>query len=94
MGKIYKQSKLDLYLNTGLDISTALSYEIQYRNPSGTTGSLTASLGADKMTLCHQFVGTEINLAGIWYFWPFVVFSDNRSAPGETVRVVVYNKGH
>lgn len=94
MGKIYTQSKLDLYLNTGIDISTARSYEIQYRDPNGTVGSLTATLETDKTTLKHSFTGTELNVAGTWAFWPWVVFSDNRSAPGETVHVLVYAKGY
>lgn len=93
MGKIYKQSKLDLYLNTKIDLSTAKSYVIRYKDPRGGTGSLTATLESNNTTLCHRFTHGELDLAGIWTFWPYVVFADDRSAPGEAVQVNVYSAG-
>ena len=55
MAKVYKNTKLDLYLNTAVDISGASSYFIKAKKPSGTTVSLSADVESDNSTLRYAF---------------------------------------
>jgi len=97
MGKIYlNQSSLRLKLVTGVDITGASVTQIKYKKPDGeTTGTFTATVeDAGAGSIYYDFADDELDQAGNWLFWAFITFSDGRSAPGEPVRVTVYEEGY
>jgi hypothetical protein len=96
MGKIYlNQDSLRIELTTDVDITGATLLEIRYKKPvSGDTGEWTAIVGDPGAGMIYyDLTGTELDEVGTWTFWAYVTFSDNRSAPGEPVKVTVYTEG-
>lgn len=97
MSKIYKnQSSLRLILDTDEDISTATTLQIKYSKPSGTSGTLTATISGTT-AMYYDFTNTagvsELNESGLWRFWSKVTFSDGRIGYGEPVNIMVYDEG-
>lgn len=93
MGRIYKQSKIDLFIETNIDLTDVTDHEIQYISPSKVKGSFTSVIESDNRTLSHSFVDGEIDEEGVWIFYPYVVFSDTRDAYGEPVKMEVNKIG-
>ena len=88
MGKIYKnQSALRIQLTCDQSISGASAKRIHYQKPSGAEGYWNAEV-ADVSTgaIYYDVVDTSIlDEIGTWKFWAFVIFSDDREAPGDVV---------
>lgn len=94
MGKVYNgQSKLKIRLDSKVDVSGATTKRIKYSKPGGTTGYFNASVEADNQTIYYAFQDGDIDESGVWTFWPYVVFSDGRDAPGESVEIKFYTEG-
>jgi hypothetical protein len=97
MSKIYKnQSGLRLTLETGVNLTTALSLKIKYIKPDKTAGSWNATItGTTKVyyDFTNNVGVSELNQSGLWIVYAFVTFSDNRTAPGEPVTIMVYEEG-
>ena len=97
MSNIYRnQTYLRIELNCGISIADADPVMIQYRKPSGTTGSVVAGIGDANTGLVHYDVTAAVegqpsflDEAGTWRFWTFVTLSDGRTARGETYLVEV-----
>jgi hypothetical protein len=99
MGKIYvNQSKLRLQLNTGVDIASDDMLEIQYTKPGSTTVESFPALELEGTpgAIYYDFAIGDLDVAGTWTFWAFITFgqeSDSLSAPGEPVRIKVFEVG-
>ena len=95
MGRIFKgQTSLRLVLKTFADLSGARSAAVRYAKPGGEVGELSAGVPVpEDGLLCHDFEEGELDEAGWWRFWSFVVFADGRSAAGEAARVHVWEEG-
>jgi hypothetical protein len=96
MGKIYvNQDKLRLQLNTGVDLTGAQALKIRYQKPGSTAvnefvaTALPSLLGA----LYYDFKSGDLNKSGDWTFWPWVTFADGRSAPGQPIKIKVWDEG-
>ena len=88
------QTSLRVKLTTNVDITGATALKIKYRKPSGDTGEWTAT-SEDNSTgiIYYDIQAGDINESGNWVMWAYVTFSDSRSAPGEIVKVKVYEEG-
>ena len=95
MSKIYVgQNKLRITLTGNVDITSSTPY-IQYRKPDGTTGSWAGTIqtAATGVVYYELVETTELNIAGVWTVWLYVVFSDSRVAYGEPYKFTVYDPG-
>ena len=94
MGKIYKnQSSLRIRLTTGVQVTGASVTKIKYKKPDGTVGDWDATVEDEgDGILYYDLTGTELDQVSDWLFWAYVTFADGRSAPGEPVRVKVYEE--
>ena len=95
MSKIYKnQSNCRITLTAGVSIFGAITTSIKYRKPNGTEGSFDATV-SDETTgvIYYDFTDDELDASGVWTFWSYVVFADGRDAPGEPVRIKVWEEG-
>jgi hypothetical protein len=86
------QNSLRIDLDTGVDISTALSVLIKYIKPDGITGQWTATASTTKARV-DLVTTSQLDVAGVWTVWAFVTFSDGRVAPGSPVQFIVRNAG-
>lgn len=95
-GKIYiNQSSLKLTLQTGVTLTGASSLRIGYKKPDlvETIGYWDATISGTQ-DLFYEFTSMELDIAGLWAFWAYVIFADGRNAPGEAVFVRVYEQGN
>ena len=98
MGKIFvNQSNLKLTLQTGVTLTGALTKQIGYKKPDvdGIAGIIDywdATIDGTE-DLFYEFINTELDVAGTWAFWAYVVFADGRNAPGEPIQIKVYEQG-
>ena len=99
------QSKLRQILILNVDLTTATTAWIKYKKPAGTVGHWVATVLTTNMTIIvngvsivltpsmgviyYDVISTEIDEAGNWTLWPFITFSDTRSAPGASTTMLV-----
>ena len=86
------QSELRIQLTLSVDVTGATKTWIKYKKPTppGTVGHWPATiLTAATGVIYYDVISTEIDTAGVWTLWPFVTFSDNRSAPGAPTLMTV-----
>jgi hypothetical protein len=95
MARIFaKQSALRITVRTFADLEGIVSAVIKCRKPDGSTGELSAGVGdAAKGIIFHECIEGEIDMAGWWAFWAFIIFADGRAAAGETAKVFVWHEG-
>ena len=90
------QTALKFILDTGIDLTNAMQVKIKFRRPDGTTGEWNAEIepppSNGRISYTIQTPG-DLNIAGNWQLWAFVVFSDNTYAPGEIANVRVCEEG-
>jgi hypothetical protein len=91
MSRVFKgQSALRLTVKTFTNLEGIISALIKYRKPDGSTGEFPAGVGDEvKGVIFHECIEHEIDLAGWWVFWAFIIFADGRTAAGETAKVFV-----
>ena len=97
MGKVFtSQTSFKVRLTTGVDITNAITKEIRYIKPDGTTGAVDAEVEDDITGIIYYtFVKGDTGLLdqiGRWKFYAYIKFSDERVAPGENVVVQIYEK--
>lgn len=95
MGRIYQgQSSLTLKVHTGCALNSAEETLIKYRKPDGSEGAFGAALLDESAGILSYDVGSEdLDQAGWWRFWAWVMFPGGRCAPGRTVRIFVHREG-
>lgn len=89
------QSALRFRVTIDADISEATSVAIRFRKPSGSTGEWAASV-EDPINgvIYYDVISSDIlDEVGVWRIWPYITFSDGRSAPGTPLRVAVLPEG-
>lgn len=95
MSVIFKnQNALRFEAQVNVDLTGATVTQINYKKPSGTTGSFTTTIeDASNGIMYYDVIDTdELDEAGTWIMQAFVAFEDGRSAYGLSVKVVVYDK--
>jgi hypothetical protein len=95
MGRVYAgQSALRITARTYIDLEGIISALIKYRKPDGSAGEFAAGVkDAGKGVIFHECIEGELDMAGWWAFWAFIIFADGRTAAGETVNVFVWEEG-
>jgi hypothetical protein len=95
MNKIFKgQSALRIILRTFVDLEECILALIKYRKPGGAVGEFTAGIvDVTKGIIFHECIEGELDKAGWWSFWASITFADGRVAPGEAVKVFVWDEG-
>jgi hypothetical protein len=95
MSRVFKgQSALRITVKTFTDLEGISSAAIKYRKPDGSLGEFGAGVtDVDKGIIFHECIEGEIDIAGWWVFWAFIVFADGRTAAGETAKVFIWNEG-
>ena len=96
MGKIYAdQTALKIDLDTGIDLTTGVdSVYIKYTKPGSSTTDQWSATVENGTHITKVLSGGEIDIAGDWKFWAYVIFTDTSKAPGEPVQVRVYQEGN
>ncbi len=95
MKRIYKgKTKLRIQIDTKCDLSGYQTVTIAARKPDDSEVIFPAVVKNEEHGLIFYDVQTEddIDQSGWWTFWPEVVFDDDRTARGMSVRVFVYER--
>jgi len=96
MGKVYvNQSELRLQLDTYVSLVGATSLKIKYLKPGSTVEhEVTAQvLSSSAGTIYYDFTAGQLDTAGIWTFWAYVTFAGGGEAPGEPVKIRIWEEG-
>lgn len=95
MKRIYKgKSKLRILIDTKCDLSGYQTVTIAATKPDDTTVTFPAVVKDVENGIIFYDVQSEsdLDLSGWWTFWPEVVFDDDRTARGMSVKVFVYER--
>ncbi len=71
--KFFTGTNVNIILDTGINVASASSAKINYKKPSGATGSWTASVSGNNVT--YETLVSDINESGIWMLQTEVVIS-------------------
>ncbi len=95
MGKLYVGQTALTITATVKQAITGSTCTIKYKKPNKATGSFAATItDAANGVITYTVTSTsDIDMAGVWTFWAYVVFSDGREAAGESVTVKIYEEG-
>ncbi len=84
MSKIYIGQPYRIQLQTATDLSSAPVVQINYKKPSGATGTFSGTV-ASSTEIYHDLTGTENNESGDWRFMSDAQYLANGEYyPGET----------
>ena len=95
MKRIYKgKTKLRIQIDTKCDLSGYQTVTIAARKPDESEVTFSAVVKDEEHGLIFYDVQSEddIDQSGWWTFWPEVVFDDDRTARGMSVKVFVYER--
>ena len=97
MGKVFvAQTGVKFILDTEVNITGATTRTIKYIKPDGTAGTWTAieeGAAADGNISYTVTLITELNIAGRWIFWAYIVHSDSTVSYGEAEGYTIYPEG-
>lgn len=100
MGKIYvNQTKVDLYVeckfdNPNVSMANVTSHKIKLVSPTGKVTMLDSVLEDDGVTLSYKVSSAEtLNEKGVYTYYPYLVFDDERVAYGQPSTLTVYEIG-
>ena len=97
MKRIYKgKTKLRIQIDTKCDLSGYEEVNVIAKKPDDTTKTFPAVVKDAEKGIIFYDVQSEndIDVSGWWWFWPEIIFDDDRTACGRAVRVFVYEPGH
>ena len=83
------QGYLTLILDTGIDITSATTTNIKYKDPTGATGTFTGTLSGTTKIL-YQLTNSSIITPGTWEFQTYVVIG-GLDAFGEVTMITFDN---
>jgi len=84
-------TKTEIILDCGTDVSSLTSAKILYQKPNGVTGSWTATKKTGAPTKIHYITGaSDLDVAGVWILQAYVVMPA-WSGHGEEVTMRVYS---
>ena len=96
MKRIYKsKSKLRILVDTACDLSGYQTVEIAARKPDDSVVTFPAVVKDVENGIVFYDIQSadEIDQSGWWWFWPEIIFDDDRTACGRAERVFVYVSG-
>lgn len=96
MSKIFVgQSNLRIQVTTGVDITGALSLKIKYRKPNNIEAEWTATEHTASTGIIYYDLTatTDLDVAGVWTFWAYIMFSDGSVAPGDSFEQLISAEG-
>lgn len=95
MGKIYVGQTALIITATVKQNITGATCAIRYKKPNKATGSFAATItDATNGVITYTVTSAnDIDMAGVWTFWAYVIFSDGREAAGESVTRKIYEEG-
>jgi hypothetical protein len=96
MKKVYKnKSKLRILVDTKCDLSGFQTVTIMARKPDESQISFPAVVkDVENGIIFYDLQSSDdLDMYGWWTFWPEVIFDDDRTACGDSVRVFVYESG-
>jgi len=90
-----QQTSFRLTLICRVDITGSLDRKIKYIKPDATTGFWQADSSNDELGyIYYDVVDTDdFDQAGTWILWSWVNFPDGRHAPGDPIKLEIYNEG-
>ena len=85
------QFALRLQLTCNQDITSAKTRRIYYKKPNNSIGYWTAAEGDTATGVIYYDFTSPIELPtpGMWKFWTYIEFTDNRIATGKVVEYEV-----
>ncbi len=95
MGKVYvNQTKLKIELLVSADI-TNTTCTIKFIKPDKTEGYFDATIDDATTGLISYTISdaTDIDQAGRWTFWAYVIYADLKVIAGESSLVEIYEQG-
>jgi len=88
------QSALRISARTGTALADVESCEIRFEKPDGSRGAFAAFVSdATRGVISYDLLGSELDIAGWWKLWVFVVFTDLRTSIGDAVPVFIREEG-
>ena len=54
---------------------------------------MAVAVAGNSGVIYYAFKAGDLNISGTWLFWAYVTFADSRSAPGDTIKVRVWDEG-
>ena len=96
MKRIYKgKTKLRILIDTKCDLSGYQTVMIAALKPNGMPVLFPAVVkDVEKGLIFYDVQSAEdIDVSGWWWFWPEIIFDDDRTACGCAIKVFVYEAG-
>ena len=96
MSNIYVgQTALRIQVTCSQDITDAATLEIKYRKPDGTEGAWTGEEGVAATGVIYYDIAdaTILDQPGIWTFWAYIKFSDDKIGYGDAIEQEVNAEG-
>jgi len=94
MGLFKTQSSLTLKIFTYIELTGADTCLLKYRKPSGDAGSFALTIEDETEGILRYNVKIgDLDEDGWWCVWAHITFIDGRSAPGEPVKIFIYEEG-
>ena len=95
MGRIYKdQTKVRFRITCGIDLSEVSVATIKYIKADETTGDWTATVeDVENGIIYYDVVTGDLDVAGKWKMWAYLIFVDLKTAPGEPFEIYVFDEG-
>lgn len=89
------QTKLEIILNTSLNLTGVSGALIKYRKPSGEEGQWVASVtNFTKGTIMYVVQNeNDIDETGLWVLWSHVTYPDTTVVIGKPTEIFVKNEG-
>jgi len=89
-----KQSALRIRVLTFCNLEDASKAYIRYQKPNGTRGEFNAGISdAENGVIIYECLENDIDVSGWWTFWAYVIFNDERTAPGMADKAYVWLEG-
>ena len=95
--KIYVgQTALTLQLDTGIDLSTAVSAIMKYVKPDKTEGEWVSVIDSPATAGIISYdiqSATDLDQSGTWKRWAYITFTGSKVAPGDCITFEVFDEG-
>jgi len=95
MGRIYKnQGSLSFKVQTCIDLSGSETALLKYKKPDDTEGSFPLTVEDETGgVLRYNLTNDDLDQSGWWTLWAHITFIGGKSAPGEPVKIYIFEEG-
>jgi len=88
------QTALRIKLCTNVSLSSVTSARIKYIKSNGITGYWAAELESATDSIYYDILSSnDLDVAGIWKMWSYLIFTNGNIATGKTVEFLVVDEG-